>query len=97
MKSTINLASSGHSVPIEFVPEVALTPVELAVQRKLTMAGENAELTLEEFAAWRGRSVRSVRRDLPKTPGVCRTGPNQQGIHLGTYLEVNRRKRAGGV
>lgn len=76
---------------------VDLSPVELAVQRKLAMAGLDAELTVEEFAVWRGRPVRSVRRDLRVTPGVCRTAANQRGIHLRSYIEGNARNRRGGL
>lgn len=60
-------------------------------RRKIAAFGREAELTLEEFAAYRGVTVNQVRKNLDETRGVCRTSNKAVGIHLGTYLEENFR------
>ena len=82
-----------ENIPVEFtvavtpLPPVVLSEVQERVRVKLAMAGLDAELTLEEFAAYRGVSFEQARRNLRRTRGVCRSSKKGVGIHLRTYLD----------
>ncbi len=90
-------------IPIEFMvavtqsPPVVLSPVQERVRQKLAMAGREAELTLEEFAAYRGQSLGSVRKNLDKARCVRRLSQKDTTIHLGTWHDEQGRARAGGL
>ena len=67
---------------------VALSEIERRVQKKIAMAGREAELDVAEFAAFNGESVRWVRRNWSRLPGRIECGSQRcRGIHLATYLD----------
>lgn len=49
-------------------------------------------LTVEQFAVWRQKDARSVRDEMPRTPGRVKTSRKDIRIHPRTYLEKAVRK-----
>lgn len=50
-------------------------------------------LTVEQFAAWRQKSEREVRSELPKTKGMIKRNRKDIRIHPRTYLELSIKVR----
>lgn len=85
-----------NKVPILFVP-VEASAAEIAAHRKIQLYGADAELTLREFAAYRGQSLESVRKNLGRARCVRRLSQKDTTIHLGTWHEEQSRSRASGI
>lgn len=86
-----------QNIPVEFEPvaggSLPLSEVQLAVQRKLAMAGDEAEFTPEELAEKISMPVAWVRKHQHEIPGRFRYTNKCVRFHWGTHKQEMQKRR----
>ncbi len=73
---------------------VELSTVELAVQRKILVAGREAILSFEEMAVFLGRSKVWLSENMERMPGKHKLNGfrvKSTTFHLGTFIDEGKR------